>query len=51
MVPLLGVVIVFCLHGVGELVFMAVFMKSSCTEVVVDYWRLICDVDNKSMLF
>ena len=41
MIPLLGVVIVFCLRGVGELDFMVVLMKSSGVEVFVGCWCLI----------
>ena len=42
-VSLLGAVIVFCLRCVGKLSFMPVFIKSTGSEVLVDYWCLICD--------
>ena len=41
----------FCWRGVGELGFMAVLMKLDSEKVVVEYWCLICDVGNRSILF
>ena len=51
MVSLLSVGLVLYFCGVGELIFMVVFMKSYGAEIVVDFWHLICDVGNRRILF
>ena len=50
-VPLLGVVIIFCLRGVGEIGYTTAFMNSDGLEVVFYFWCLICDVCDRRMLF
>ena len=50
-VPLLGVMIIFCLCGVGDLDFMAVFMKSASADILVYFWHMICYVGDRRILF